>query len=87
MNHVRDREKAEIALLISLAEPTSGMKADAAAAGFYSSLNGKKYPRVQFLTINGLLSGVQRAEHPDYSPNVNFKKAKAENTETQNRLL
>ncbi len=87
LNHVRDREKAEIALFISLIEPTPGMKADAAAAGFYTSANGKKYPRVQLLSIDGLLSGTQRAEHPDYLPNINFKKAKPESTEIQGELI
>jgi site-specific DNA-methyltransferase (adenine-specific) len=88
LNHVRDREKAEIALFISLSEPTQGMRADAAASsGLYTSANGKKYPRVQLLTINGLLSGAERASHPDYAPNVNFKKAKPENMDTQGTLL
>lgn len=75
---VRSREKAEIALLISLAEPTRGMLSDAASVGFYASDAGNKYARVQMLTIEGLLSGQQRAEHPDAVPNVTFKKAKRE---------
>ncbi len=87
LNHVREREKAEIALFISLNEPSSGMRADAAAAGFYTSANGKKYPRIQPLSINGLLSRSQRAEHPDYAPSVNFKKTKPENPDRQGRLL
>ncbi len=80
LNHVRDREKAEIAILISLAEPSAKMRADAASAGIYSGGPGGqlKYSRVQLLTIDGLLSGTQRAEHPDYQRNVNFKKAKRE---------
>jgi hypothetical protein len=28
-------------------------------------INKKKYPRVQLLTIEGLFSKTQRAEHPD----------------------
>jgi site-specific DNA-methyltransferase (adenine-specific) len=76
---VRERESAEIALLISLDEPSKGMLADAASAGLYTSVNGKmKVPRVQLLTVAGLLAGTQRAEHPDYEPDLNFKKAKAE---------
>ncbi len=80
LNHVRDREKADIALLISLNEPTPKMRADAAAAGIYhGGPDGKtQYPRVQLLTIEALLSGQQRALHPDYVKNVNFKKAKRE---------
>jgi len=78
LNHVREREGAEIALFISLEQPTKGMNADAASAGFYESQNGRKFPRVQLLTIDGLLSGTARAEHPDYEPDLNFKKAKSE---------
>ena len=87
LNHVREREGAEIGLFISLTEPTKGMLADAASAGFYESPNGKKYPRVQMLTIADLLSGKARAEHPDYEPDLNFKKAKAETHGKQGQLL
>jgi hypothetical protein len=83
---VREREGAEIALFISLAEPTRGMIGDAASAGFYESPNGKKYPRVQLLTIEGLLNKTQRAEHPDYEPDLNFKKPKSEATGKQDGL-
>ena len=84
---VREREDAEIALFISLETPTKGMIADAASAGFYESATGKKYPRVQLLTIEGLLSGADRAEHPDHQPDLNFKKAKAEAQSKQQPLL
>jgi DNA modification methylase len=78
LNHVREREKAEIGILISLNEPSKGMKADAAAAGFFDAESGKKYPRIQLLTIEGLLSRVQRAEHPDHVKDATFKRAKRE---------
>jgi hypothetical protein len=84
---VREREGAEIALFISMEEPTRGMVKDAASAGFYESATGKKYPRVQLLTIEGLLSGKQRAEHPDHAPDLNFKKARAESNAAQKPLL
>ncbi len=46
LNHAREREQAEIALLISLDEPSKGMLADAASAGLYTSVNGNlKVPR------------------------------------------
>jgi hypothetical protein len=83
LNHVRERESAEIALLVSLDLPTRGVIADAASAGFYESASGKKFSRMQLLTIDGLLSGKQRAEHPDHAPDLNFKKAKAEASATQ----
>jgi DNA modification methylase len=75
LNHVREREKADIGLLISLNEPTAQMKADAAAAGLFEG-NKMTCPRIQLLTIEGLLDGTQRAEHPDYVPNVTRKVAK-----------
>lgn len=79
-NHVREREKAEIGLFICLSKPTSGMVKDAATAGFYTyaDRSERKVPRLQILTIEDLLDGRARAEHPDQKPDVNFKKAKRE---------
>ena len=54
------------------------MVKDAAVSRILRKRNGKKFARVQLLTIEGLLNGSQRAEHPDYEPDLNFKKAKAE---------
>jgi site-specific DNA-methyltransferase (adenine-specific) len=84
---VREREDAEIGVFISLEEPTRGMVKDAASAGFYESPNGKKFPRVQLLTIGDLLEGKARAEHPDYEPDLNFKKAKQEEHGKQMMLV
>ena len=86
LNHVREREGAEIALFISLENPTQGMVKDAASAGFYTSANKQKFARVQLLTIEGLLSKEQRAEHPDYEPDLTFKKAAIEKTGKQGML-
>jgi DNA modification methylase len=83
LNHVREREKADIGILISLNEPSKGMRADAAAAGFFEADSGKKYSRIQLLTVEGLLSGVQRAEHPDHVKDATFKKAKKETKSTK----
>lgn len=52
-----EREKAEMGVLISLAEPTRNMREDAAAAGFYTSPMGSKHPRIQLLTVAQLLDG------------------------------
>lgn len=87
LNHVREREQAEIALFISLETPTKGMIADAASAGFYTSATGRRFPRVQLLTIDGLLTSKERAEHPDHQPDLNFKKARAEASGEQKELL
>ena len=84
---VRKMQEAEIGLFLSLEPPTKGMVKEAASEGFYESPNGKKFPRVQLLTIEDLLSGKARAEHPDYEPDLNFKKAKEEAGGKQQPLL
>ncbi len=53
---VVEREKAQIGVLISFNQPTSGMRSRAAEAGFYESPWGK-HPRLQVLTVGELLSG------------------------------
>jgi DNA modification methylase len=61
-NFVRDlrgvieRDKAEIGVLISFEEPTAGMRAEAAEAGFYTSPWGK-HARIQLRTVGELLAG------------------------------
>jgi DNA modification methylase len=70
--HVRDlvgvlgREKAQIGTLISFNEPTQPMRAEAASAGFYTSL-GHTYPKVQLLTVGELLAG-KKVEMPVVGP-------------------
>ena len=53
---VIDREEAQIGVLISFEEPTSGMRTEAASAGFYDSPWGR-HPRLQMLTVGQLLDG------------------------------
>jgi hypothetical protein len=84
---VREHAGADIALFISLEQPTKGMVKDAAASGFYESPNGKKYSRVQLLTVGDLLGGTARADHPDYEPDLNFKKAQTEANASQKDLI
>jgi site-specific DNA-methyltransferase (adenine-specific) len=63
VSHVRDlrgvldREKANIGVLISLAEPTKQMRTEAASVGFYTSPMGGTFPRMQLLTVEQLLDG------------------------------
>jgi len=70
------REKAEIGLFITLEPPTAPMISEAAAAGFYqpSHFLEHKFPRVQILTIEELLSGAQ-AQFPRFAPEATFRKA------------
>ena len=70
------REKAEIGLFITLEPPTAPMRKEAAAAGFYepSHFLNHKFPRVQILTIEELLSGAQ-AQYPRFGPDATFRKS------------
>jgi len=72
---VLQREKAEIGVYISFEEPTKPMQKEAAEAGFYTSADGSKYPRLQLLTIKGLLEGTQHLQRPLHVRDVTFKKA------------
>jgi DNA modification methylase len=53
---VMERERAPMGLFLTLVPPTTPMRAEAAAAGFYESLWGR-HPRLQILTVEELLSG------------------------------
>jgi len=72
---VLQREGADIGVYISLAEPTKPMIREAAEAGYYTSIDGSKYPRIQLLGIEGLMSGTQRLERPLHVLDVTFKAA------------
>jgi DNA modification methylase len=78
--HVVAREKADIGLFVTLAEPTKPMTTEAVKEGYYTSpATGQSFPKVQILTIEGLLHGTQRALYPDLSQGATtFKKAKVE---------
>lgn len=55
LGHVMDREKAEIGIFITLEEPTKPMMTEAAQKGFYKSVTGMQYPKIQIKTIEDLL--------------------------------
>jgi site-specific DNA-methyltransferase (adenine-specific) len=70
-----EREGAAFGLFISLRPITPEMKREADSAGFYTSkMYGRKYPRLQILTIETLLNG----EEPQLPPRMvrnTFKQA------------
>ena len=70
---VLSREAAEIGVFISLESPTAPMRREAASAGFYESPWGKKYPRLQLLSVEVLLSG-RDVDYPR-ATNMTFKRA------------
>src|SRR5205814_7645042 len=86
--HVIDREKAALGLFITLAEPTRAMKEEAASFGFYESLGTTIFPKLQILTIKGLLDGTKTARYPDLTRGgLTFKKAKKEVSDNQTDLF
>jgi len=77
-----EREKAQMGLFVTLAPPTKPMIVEATSAGFYESPAHGAFPKIQILSIEGLLSGKETPLYPDLSRGaLTFKKAK---TETEN---
>ena len=83
------RENAEIGLFITLNQPTRPMIQEATSAGIYTPEHypDHRYPRVQILTIEDLLSGVQ-AEYPRFAPDATFARApRRRQSSSSQRLL
>jgi hypothetical protein len=73
---VIDGQKAAIGVLISMQNPTSPMKEEAITAGFFESKTwGRKYPKIQLLTIADLLAGKKIEMPPIKQVDATFKKA------------
>ncbi len=83
---VLQREKADIGVYISFEEPTKPMQKEAAEAGFYTSQDGSRYPRVQLLTIKDLLEGNKNVQRPLHVREVTFKKAPRSRPEAAQNL-
>jgi hypothetical protein len=71
------REGSEIGAFLTLEKPTRAMDKEAATAGFYEPerFPGKRYPRLQILTIADLLDG-RELQYPRMAPADTFKRAK-----------
>jgi DNA modification methylase len=78
--HVIDREKASFGFFVTLAQPTGPMKQEAVTAGYYDQARfSTEYPKLQILTIEGLMSGSERPRYPDLSlGRSTFKRATTE---------
>src|SRR5439155_5788259 len=65
-----ENQKAAGGILITLEKPSKQMRTEAAEAGRYSSKlwHDKDYPRIQILTVEGLLNGNERVDAP---PQIN----------------
>lgn len=55
LGHVIDREGSEIGIFITLENPTKPMIKEAVQKGFYKSVAGAQYPKIQIKTIEELL--------------------------------
>jgi site-specific DNA-methyltransferase (adenine-specific) len=80
VNAVRELETVAkndaIGVLITLEPPTSPMKVEAVAAGYYHSpIWNKDYPKIQILTIEELLHGKTVDMPPQTQTNITFAKA------------
>jgi site-specific DNA-methyltransferase (adenine-specific) len=73
-----NNQKAAGGILLTLEKPTKPMRDEAADAGRYQSKlwHDKDYPKIQILTIEGLLDHTERVDAP---PQLNpFAKAQRE---------
>lgn len=82
-----EREKAPLGLLVTLAEPTAPMKKEAVSAGFHTIYGGegRRYPKVQIITIEELLEG-KTPEIPRIDE-LGFKKTPRELEEMKSEKL
>ena len=86
LHSAMEREKAPMGVFICAGEPTGPMKTEAAAVGlFESEATGKKYPRLQILSLADLFAG-KRPDIPWVDGSV-MKSAKREDMSNQGRLL
>jgi site-specific DNA-methyltransferase (adenine-specific) len=83
-----ENQKAAGGVLITLEKPSKQMRTEAADAGRYMSKlwHDKDYPRIQILTVEGLLNGTERIDAP---PQINpFAMAARESSrEKQTEML
>jgi adenine specific DNA methylase Mod len=85
-----NNNKAEIGIFLTLAKPTKPMIVEAINGGFYESEHypNKEFPRIQILTIEGLMNGTERAVYPDLTQGgYNFKKAQKESDASTQKTL
>jgi adenine specific DNA methylase Mod len=87
--HVIDREKAAMGFFVTLTDPTKHMVTEGVGTGYYTSpLTGANFPKLQVLTIEGLLSGKEQARYPRMDAGgLTFKKAKKEEAAPEQKKL
>ena len=83
------RENAEMGVFITLEAPTRPMSQEALSTGIYTPEHypNHRYPRLQILTIEDLLSGAQ-AEYPRFAPDATLRRApRRSSAEDSQRLM
>ncbi|MFC8854807.1 DNA methyltransferase [Streptomyces sp. NPDC057144] len=71
---VAKTKKAEIGILITLHRSTKGMREAANTSGSYTDWVGNKYPKIQILSVEELLSGKRPKLPPVVPPYIEAKK-------------
>jgi len=85
---VLDREMAEVGVLISMDDPTRGMKKEAATAGLYKwAYIDQDFPRLQLFTIKEILEG-KKIDFAGSQANVTLRRApRARERDAENMTL
>ncbi|KPL79942.1 DNA methyltransferase [Herpetosiphon geysericola] len=84
---VLDATKGVMGVLITLEPPTKPMRDAATTAGFYESQSwGRKYPRVQIVTIAELFAGKEIAMPPAYGTFKQVQRVDPDTSNQQDRL-
>ena len=95
VSHLRDlrgvieRENASIGVLLSMEPPTKPMRQETADAGFYNGPWGKRYPRLQILTIQDLFNGatINMPDRSSMAKDKTHRKAKSAGAHGQQKLI
>ena len=87
--HVVEREKATMGFFVTLAEPTRPMKEEAISVGFYDKeVWGSEFPKLQILTIQGLMEKTEQPRYPDRTlRRSTFKQAAVEDMGAEQEIL
>ena len=82
--HVVTREKAALGFFLCMGDVSRPMREEALKEGFWTTSGNVPYPKVQILTVAGLLSGQERPLMPPQQGRslLGFK-ASAQNTAAQ----
>lgn len=77
-----ETQKAEMGILVLMAEPTRGITDAVNHAGTYTMpINDQKFPKIQVITINELLQGGKPSMPPTILPYIQAKKGAKKNAD------